>query len=235
MLDPTPVLRSICAVLLAGNALIICHELGHPPCRTLLRRARNAFCDQLRTHPRPRPRPAWHRMAALAIADRRLRRLPCKGVVRPHHLCLALAPGPYRGRRGVTRRQPPPRRRRLGDHARPDRPTGFRRQQRDPRQRRRARRLPIWRPDPRHEPPHGPDVRGYAAALRAGAGQLVEFTIDRNSQVLDLFARLGLTQEGGQTIGLHGIRSTAFTHTASSEGRSSSGLPGKPGERCRTR
>jgi regulator of sigma E protease len=48
-------------------------------------------------------------------------------------------------------------------------------------------------------------------SLNAGAGQTFRFQVERAGQVLGLSARLDAKQDGGRTIGLLGIYSTAVT------------------------
>lgn len=66
--------------------------------------------------------------------------------------------------------------------------------------------------------------------LRANPGKTVRFEVERGGQVLDLFARLGATQEGTKTIGLLGIYSTALTHVALKPGPAIAVAAGKTWE-----
>ena len=56
-------------------------------------------------------------------------------------------------------------------------------------------------------------------ALGRGAGKTVKFKIERGGRIVELFAGLGSTNQGGRTIGVLGIRSTALTHIVLSPDR----------------
>jgi len=67
-------------------------------------------------------------------------------------------------------------------------------------------------------------------SLNAGAGQTFRFQVERGGQVLELSARLDAKQDGGRTIGLLGIYSTAVTRVVLSPAASIVRAAGKTWE-----